>query len=233
MNNPRLQARIAGLLYLIVVVASTFALVTVSGLIERDAGATAANILASEQMFRLAFAANLIAAVAYTAVVGIFYALLRPVNATLSVVAAFIGLAGCASSAAFMLNPLAALSALDGESALAVFGAERTQAMARQFLRLGALGNSISLVFFGFYCLLLGWLVLGARFLPRILGIVLMLTGAGWLTGNFTLFIAPDIGGPLSRYLLPVSGLGEFLFTLWLLVMGVNAKKWKEQAGAA
>lgn len=69
--------------------------------------------------------------------------------------------------------------------------------------------------------------------MPRIFGAALLIAGAGWLIGNFALFIAPDIGGPLSRALLPVSGLGEFAFTLWLLTMGVNAAKWREQAGAA
>src|SRR5262245_59585356 len=116
MADPPLNARIAGLLYLVVVATSVFALVTVSGVTVRgDAAATAANIIASEPMFRAAFAANLIAAVAYTAVVAILYPLLKPVNPTLSVVAAFIGLAGCASSAAFMLNQISVLSLLAGE----------------------------------------------------------------------------------------------------------------------
>src|SRR5262245_60123770 len=101
-TNPSLNARIAGFLYLVVVVATVFALATGSGMTARgDAAATSANIVASEQMFRAAFAANLIAAVAYTAVVGILYPLFKPVNPTLSTVAAFIGLAGCATSAAF------------------------------------------------------------------------------------------------------------------------------------
>lgn len=105
MSNPNTQARIAAVLYLVVVVTSTFALITVSSMSVRgDAAATAANIAAGESMFRLAVAANLIAAVAYTAVVAMFYTLFKPVNATLSLVAGFIGLAGCASSAAFMLN---------------------------------------------------------------------------------------------------------------------------------
>jgi hypothetical protein len=233
MINPRLQARVAGLLYLFVVVASIFALVATSKLIVGgDAAATARNIAASESMFRLAFAANLLAAVAHTAVVAILFSVFRPVNTTVSAVAAFIGLAGCASSAAFMLNQLAALAALDPGNTLSTLGNDQTQAMALHALRLGGLGNSISLVFFGFYCLLLGWLVLGSTFVPRIFGVFLIIAGAGWLIGNLTLFVAPGVGRPLSRFLLPVSGLGEFLFTLWLLAMGVNAAKWKEQAGA-
>lgn len=230
-TSPRLQARIAGFLYLIVVATSVFALVTTSALIvSGDAAATAANILASEKVFRLGFAANLIAAVAYVGVVAILYELFKPVNATLSVVAAFLGLAGCAISGASMINTLATLLFLGDATYLAVFETDQLQTLARTSLRLGGLGNSISLVFFGFYCLSLGLLVFGAKFLPRILGVFLVIAGVGWLIGNFTSFLAPSLS--LYSYLLPVSGLGEFAFTLWLLVMGVNPTKWREQAGA-
>lgn len=228
MNNPRLNARIAGLLYLFVVIASTFALVTASAFMVRgDTAATLANILASEQTFRLTIAATLLSAIAYTAVVAILYVLFKPVNPTLAIVSAFLGLAGCAVSATFLVNQLAVLSLLDGAAN------DAAQALARHALRLASLGNTLSLVFFGFYCLTLGALVFGASFLPRVLGVFLLIAGAGWLVGNLGLIIAPDVLGPLPRYIVPVSGLGEFIFTLWLLAMGVNAEKWRAQAAAA
>jgi len=224
-----LNARIAGFLYLIVVATSVYALVSTSSLIvSGDAAATAANIRASELTFRLGFVANLVAGAAYVGVVAILYGLFKPVNATLSLVASFLGLAGCAVSGATMLNQLAALTFLGDASYLGAFSPEQLQALARVSLRLGGLGNSISLVFFGFYCLSLGVLVLGARFMPRFLGAFLMVAGLGWLVGNFTSFLAPSLGW--ASYLLPVSGLGEFVFTLWLLVMGVNEAKWQAQA---
>lgn len=230
MKHPRLNARIAGLLYLFVVIASTFALVTASRLIvSGDAAATAANILASEPAFRLGIAATLLSAIAYTAVVAILYALFKPVNSTLAIVSAFIGLAGCAASATFLVNQLAALSLLEGASG----DAGQTQALVRHALRLGALGNTLSLVFFGFYCLMLGALVFGARFLPRVLGVFLLIAGVGWLIGNLGAILAPDVLGGASRYLTPVSGLGEFIFTLWLLAMGVDPQKWRAQASSA
>jgi hypothetical protein len=231
MRNPRLNARIAGLLYLFVVVASSFALVTMSGLVVRgDPAATAANILASEQMYRLSIAATLLSAVAYTAVVALLYALFKPVNRTLAIVSAFIGLAGCAASATFLVNQLGALSLLDGAAAA---DAGQTQMLARHALRLGALGNTLSLVFFGFYCLTLSALVFGATFLPRWLGVFLLIAGVGWLIGNLGAIVAPDLLGGVSRYLIPVSGLGEFVFTLWLLAMAVNPEKWRAQAAAS
>jgi hypothetical protein len=228
MNNPRLNARIAGVLYLFVVVASSFALVTVSGLFVRDdPAATAANILEAEQMYRLSIAATLLSAVAYTAVVALLYALFKPVNRPLALASAFIGLAGCAASATFLANQLGVLSLLDSGGA-----AEVTHALTRHALRISTLGNTLSLVFFGFYCLTLSALVFGANFLPRFLGLFLAIAGVGWLVGNLGAIIAPDMLRGISGYLIPVSGLGEFIFTLWLLAMGVNPEKWRAQAGA-
>lgn len=229
MINPTLNARIAGFLYLIVVATSVYALIATSSLIvSGDAAATAANIRGSEQVFRLAFAVNLFAGVAYVGVVAILYELFKPVNATLSLVAAFLGLSGCAVSGAVMLNQLATLAFLGDAGYLGAFTPEQLEALARVSLRLGGLGNSVSLVFFGFYCLSLGVLVFGASFMPRFLGAFLVVAGLGWLVGTFTSFIAPSLGW--LSYLLPVSGVGEFAFTLWLLVMGVNEAKWREQA---
>jgi len=227
MKNPRLNARLAGLLYLFVVVASSFALVTMSGVVVRgDPAATAANILAGEPIYRLSIAATLLSAIAYTAVVALLYALFKPVNRPLAIASAFIGVAGCAVSATFLVNQLGALALLDGAAAA------ETQALIRHTLRLGALGNTLSLIFFGFYCLTLAALVFGARFLPRWLGAFLLIAGVGWLIGNLGAIVAPDQFGPLSRMLVPVSGLGEFVFTLWLLAMGVNPDKWRAQAAA-
>jgi hypothetical protein len=227
MKNPRLNARIAGLLYLFVVVASTFALVTMQGLAVRgDPAASLAAILAAEPMYRLSIAATLLSAVAYTAVVALLYALFRPVNRPLALVSAFIGLAACAASATFLVNQLGILSLLDGADA----ADPQTQLLAQHARRLGALGNTLSLVFFGFYCLTLSMLVFGATFLPRWLGVFLLIAGVGWLIGNLGSIIVPDVLGPISSMLIPVSGLGEFIFTLWLLAMGVNPEKWRAQA---
>jgi hypothetical protein len=84
-----------------------------------------------------------------------------------------------------------------------------------------------SLVFFGPYCLLLGYLISRSTFLPRILGVLLMLAGLGWL-----IFLSP-LANHLSTYLQVLGFLAELSLCLWLLVMGVNVQRWKEQAGAA
>jgi hypothetical protein len=85
-----------------------------------------------------------------------------------------------------------------------------------------------SLVFFGFYCLLIGYLILRSTFLPRILGALMMFGGLGWLT-----FLFPPLARALSPYNMAPGILGEGLLTLWLLMMGVNAQHWMEQARSA
>jgi hypothetical protein len=229
--SPRTNARIAGLLYLVVVATGIFSLTAGSAMNAADL--TASSVAASEPMLRLAFTSNLIAGVAYIGVVAILYELLKPVSRTLSVVAAFFGLAGCITSAASMVNQIAPLYFLGDADYLAAFQPDQLHALSRVARRLQALGGNISLMFFGFYCLLIGCLVLGAAFIPRLLGVVMIVAGLGWLVSNFAGFLNPSLGSSLSAWMLPVSGLGEILFTLWLLVMGVNSAKWREQAGAA
>jgi hypothetical protein len=99
---------------------------------------------------------------------------------------------------------------------------------------LGALGafhlapsHINNLVFFGFYCLLIGYLIFRSTFLPRILGVLMAIGGLGWMT-----FLAPPLAGYLSPYNLAPGILGEGALTLWLLLMGVNVQRWKEQATA-
>jgi hypothetical protein len=232
MTQPQTWARIAGLLYMINIATSVFALITTQRLfVANDAAQTMTNILANEQLFRLAFLAIIVAGVVYVAVIAILYALMKPAGATLSAVAAFMGLAGCAIGASTALNQLAALNYLGDAAYLAAFSQEQLQALAHTTLRTSGIGNTVGLVFFGFYCLLLAALVFRAHFLPRWLGALLLLAGVGWLVGCFTSFLMPSLG--LAGTLIPVSGLGEGLFTLWLLVMGVNAEKWRAQAAEA
>lgn len=85
-----------------------------------------------------------------------------------------------------------------------------------------------SLVFFGVYCLLIGYLILKSTFLPHVFGVLMMLAGLGWIT-----FLSPALAKSLSPYNYYPGGIGEISLCLWLLVVGVNGERWKEQAGMA
>ena len=230
MTSPQNWARAAGLLYLFNIVASVFTLATMRGLlVAGDAGQTAANVLEAELSFRLGYLAIVFAGVSYVAVVAILHELMKPAGATLSAIAAGLGLVGCAVGAATSLNQIGALLYLGDAAYLGAFDKSQLEALARLHLRAAGLGNTIALVFFGFYCLTLSALVFRAHFMPRWLGLLLLLAGLGWITGTIASILAPSLA--IAGALLPLSGLGEALFTLWLVIMGVNTTKWREQAG--
>ena len=116
---------------------------------------------------------------------------------------------------------------LGGARYLNVFKVEQLQALALMFLNLYGQCFNISFVFFGFYCLLIGYLILRSSFLPRILGAGMALAGSGWL-----IFLSPALAKAcvaLQYCRRPRGG----ALTLWLIVAGVNAQRWKEQASAA
>lgn len=84
-----------------------------------------------------------------------------------------------------------------------------------------------SLAFFGPYCILIGILIVGSTFLPRILGVLMALAGIGWL-----IFFTP-YAPPLATYLKVIGFVAEMSLMLWLIVKGVNVQRWEEQAGTA
>ena len=228
--SPRFKARITGVFYLLNGLTYGFAAGSVRGklFVFGDAAATAHNILAHEPLYRLGFAADLIAAVCYVIVTLLLYDLLRPVNRTLSLLAAFFSLVGCAVMALSTAFYLAPLVVLGGGQYSSVFKVEQLQALALMFLQLHAQAASIYMVFFGCYCLLIGYLIFRSTFLPRILGVLMAIAGLCWLT-----FLSPPLANYLSPYILALGILGEGLLCLWLLMMGVNVPRWKGQASSA
>jgi Domain of unknown function (DUF4386) len=132
---------------------------------------------------------------------------------------------GCAILAFASLFRIAPLVVLGGGQYLSVFKVEQLRALASLFLELYGQGVNICFVFFGVYCLLIGYLIFRSAFLPRILGVLMAFAGLGWM-----IFLLP----PLANYLSPcIQALGVFAegsLMLWLLVMGVNVAKWEEKA---
>ena len=231
--SPLFKARMAGMFWLLTVLLGGFAAVGGDGLVvSGDAAATATNILTHESLFRWAIVANLIATVCYLTVTLLVYVLLKPVNRNLALLAAFFSLAGCAvSGVSFVLN-FAPLAVLGNAPSLSVFNLEQLQALALIFLKLNAQAFNIGMVFFGLHVLSVGYLIFRSTFLPRILGVLLAITGLCYLTNGFANFLSL----PFKAYLFPfvaASGLlGEGSLTVWLLVKGVNVQRWREQAGA-
>ncbi|MGO9127600.1 MAG: DUF4386 domain-containing protein [Terriglobales bacterium] len=233
-SSPLLKARIAGVLYLIITIAAPFAEVFVRGrlVVDGDAAATAANILAHQPLYRLAGAADLIAFTCDAAVALLFYELLKPVSRSLSLFAACFRLLHVAIVAVNTLNHFAALVLLGGEHFLTAFKTDQLQALALLSLSLHGTGYNIGLVFFGFHCMLIGYLISRSAFLPRILGGLIAIAGLCYLTNSVANFLSPSFAAHLFPYIL-LPGLAEPLLALWLLVRGVNVQRWKQQADAA
>jgi hypothetical protein len=170
--SPRFQARMAGVIAWITTTAGFSAIVRGRLVVCGAAAATAHNILAHELLFRLAFAGDVIATlyIAYTLLV---YNLIKPMNSSLSLLAAFFSLVGCAIGILNCLFHLAPLVVLGGAQSLSAFNVEQLQALALVFLNLHAQGYNISMVLFGSYNLLIGYLIFRLTFLPRILGVQL------------------------------------------------------------
>lgn len=233
--SPRFKARIAGVLYLIAIMAASFAEFFVRGrlIVGGDAAATATNILAHEALYRLGAAAVLIYLACDTAVALIFYELFKPVSRSLSLLAAFFRLMEVAILGANLMNQLAPLVLLKGAPFLTVFKSEQLQALTLASLNLYAQVFFLAMVFFGFHCFLIGYLTCRSAFLPRLLGVLMAITGFGYLTHSFALFLSPALAAHLFPYLMALGLPGELSLTLWLLLRGVNLQRWKEQARAA
>jgi hypothetical protein len=224
------MARITGLFYLLTILTGIFAQGFVSErlVVPADAAATAINILSHKSLFQLGFTIYMIEMACNIAITALFYVLLKPVSRSVSLLSAFLGLAGCIIKTLSRVFYIAPLFVLGGSHYLSVFNGEQLQALALLFLRVNDQGAGIALAFFGFAGLLKGYLILKSTFLPRILGAWSALAGLAWLT-----FLSPTVGPRLFPYTAAFGLLGAAAMIFWLLVFGVNEQRWNEQANAA
>ena len=224
--SPRLKARLAGVLYALEGTTAVFGQVYFRGkfLVSGNAAATASAILASETLFRLCCAAALLAVAFHLAYTVLFYDLFRPVNRTIALLAAVFGVVAGTLQASAVLVQLAALLVVGG-GALTGFTGQQAQGLALLFLNLNAQAFNVYLIFFGFWLIPTGYLIARSTFMPRIIGVFLMLDGVGWAT-----YLYPPLATSIYPVIAIVAAFGEIPLLLWLLVFGVNAQRWNEQA---
>jgi hypothetical protein len=224
-------AKIAGVLFLLSMIGGGFgefyipSTIVVSG----DATATANNIRASGLFFRFGFAAYLLEAVCDIALTWIFYVLLRPVHRNLALLMAFFGLVATAVFAGAELFYFAASFILAGNG-LTSFSSDQVDALALLSLRYYAYGAGIFMVFYGIGAILRGYLIFRSDFLPRALGVLLMIAGAGFVIKNLTLVLTPAYSSDLFVAPMFLAGLS---LTAWFLVKGVDVPRWRARAEAA
>lgn len=233
--SPRHLARIAGGLYLIIIVVGFFAIgyVPAALVVPGDAVATAHNIQANELLYRLGLAAHIIVLPCNIPLAVIFYDLFKVVNRRLALLVVFFTLVGTAVEGANLLNQFAPLMLLGGGHYLSVFTTGQLQALAYMPLNSQAISYDIQQVIYAGYLLAAGYLVFRSTFLPRTVGVLLAIGALCYLINSFATFVAPGFAAGLFPYIQAPSGVAELSLCLWLLVMGVNVSRWEAQASAA
>ena len=223
--SPQAWARSGGVLYLVVIVAGMAGELLIRDriIVPGDANATLANIRAFEFLWRLGIAANVFHLACSVALAVVFYVLLRPVHRDLALLAALFNIVAIAIEAVSKVFLMPSLFVLGSAAYLQTFTPDQLHALAYLSNRSHTAGFNISLVFFGVECLVIGWLVLKSRYLPRILGVLMQLAGVAYLANSFALLLAPALA---SILLLIPAAVAELSLALWLLVKGVDLRTW-------
>jgi hypothetical protein len=225
---PQRAARLSGLLYLVVIAGGVIAELFVRErfLVAGDAVATANRILANERLFRWGFASDLIAGLCVVPLIYLLYELLKDANRHVARTAIFFSLVGTAVQSTALLGHFAPLILLKRGVALGV-PIDLLRAQAYMALQLQSIGYAVALAFFGGTMLFRGYLIVRSAIVPRAIGVALMIEGVAYWANSFVDFVAPGFAGALLQILM-VTGLAEVALCLWLLVMGVNVRRWQE-----
>ena len=229
-SSPSTRARITAAFYVIVIAGGIIAQVVIADrlIAYGDAAKTVANILANTTLYRLAFTIFMIEMVAQFAMTAMFYDLLKPVNRSVARMSAIFGFAGCGIKMMARLFFYAPLIVLGGASYFSVFESAQLGALTLLLIRINDQGAAIVVVFFGFEKVLHGLLVFNSGFLPRVLGVISMIAGVGWLT-----YLWPPLGSRLLMFIALVAIVGVIAMVGWLFIRGVDDEKWRERAALA
>jgi len=221
-RNP---GRFAGLLYVLMSIPGFFALIYVPSklIVHGSATATASNIAASETLFRLGIACNLIGQAGFIFVALALYELLKGVNQRHAVVMVTLILVAIPIALLNELNAIAALVLVRGADFLSVVEKPQRDALAMLFLNLHGCGFDVAGIFWGLWLFPLGWLVYRSGFIPRFLGVLVMLNGFTYPVNSFTSLLLPRYEHIVSRWMMPF-GFGELVFMFWILIMGARPK---------
>ncbi len=216
--SPIFNARLAGFFWLMVVFTGSFSMVTYQKVVVgNDAAATIANLAAHEQLFRAGVVSDIAATVCYLVATLLVYALLKPVNANLSLLGAFFSLSGCVISTFSFACRLGTLSV---ESA----------PLVDALIKLNEQAISIAFAFFGLHCAVVGTLILKSTFMPRLVGGLMVAGGVGWITFSLISLLAPALLTVVRPFVMAPGAIGEITLSLWLLIKGVNVQRWNEAA---
>lgn len=229
--SPQVYARIAGALYLAIIMLGFFAegFVINKFIVSGDAAASARQILASPALWNLGAAANLLVALFAVPLLWIEYQLLRPVNKNLILLAVFFNLVSLSIESISKLFLLLVMPILGNTAYLNVFEPEQLQVLASLAVKSHDIAFNMALIFFGCTCLVNGYLIFKSGYFPRFIGILMQLAGVSYLVACFSTLFAPAIANLIMPTVLVPALIGELSFCLYLLIKGVDIKKWSER----
>ncbi|MCI0349134.1 MAG: DUF4386 domain-containing protein [Acidobacteriales bacterium] len=233
-TSPQTYARMAGVLYLMLIIAGSFGEIGVQGaiVVRNDPAATARNILAHELLYRWGMVTSIITVACHLSLAIVLYNLFKRVNKDVSLLMAGFILLACSVDTVNVVNDFAALNILQGHIYASAFNTEQLQALAYTSLRMRAVGHTLGILFVGLYLTLLGYLIFSSVLVPRILGALLAIGGLGQIILSFARFVAPNFAVYLFPSIVAPAGIAMIWLTLWLLLKGVDSERWKQHANA-
>ncbi len=220
-------ARIAGFCYLIVIATGLFSEVFVrqAMTVSNDAFTTANNIKTHEMLFRWGFVSDLVNFIIGLPTILIIYYIFKRVNKLLLQLALAFVIIQTAIIAVNLLNQISPLLVLSNETYLNSFQPDQLATLSLLSLNIQTQGYAIGLVFFGFYCLIIGYVIYKSNIMPQVLGILYAFAGLCYLVNSFTMFLSKGFENPLFIYLAIPIFLGELSLALWLSIKGVDTLK--------
>lgn len=225
MHPTKKTARVAGLLYLLVVLTGVFVLIYVPGrlFVRGDSAATASNILAHESLFRSYIVVGLVAELLFISLVLALYRLLKGVNQQHAALMVMLVLMTAPLAFVGTANQVATLEFVRGAESLTAFDKPQRDAVAMLLFNADKAGTLVVQIFWGLWLLPLGLLVFRSGFLPRILGGWLVINGFAYVALSLTGLLLPQGVEMASKISIPAL-LGEVVFTLWLIVVGARVQ---------
>lgn len=224
MRTRRQEARIAGLLYLVMALIAPLGLMVVPTrlFVTGNASATADNIRESATLLRLGIASELVHQILFIYLVLALYRLFRPVSEELSRQMVILGaIVSVPIVFVNVLNEIAALMVVSGEAFLSSFSRTQLDALAYLFVRLHGQGISVVAIFWGLWLFPFGLLVIRSGFIPRLFGYLLLAAGSGYLISSFAKFLAPSYVPLISQLMAPLQ-FCEVPIIFWLAIRGAR-----------
>jgi hypothetical protein len=229
--SPQTYSRVGGILYLIIIITGLFGELFVRNklIVSGDATSTINNITGSLMLWRIGIAGDIFMHICDIPLVMIFYVLLKPINKNLALTALLFVMVQSAVMVAAKLNLFTPIFLSANADYLKAFDARQLQALSYVAVRTDRFGFGVGLIFFGCGCLIIGYLIIRSRYLPKAIGVLMQVAGLCYLINSFAMIIQPRFADMLFPFILLPSFIGELSFCIWMIVKGVNMNKWNEK----